>query len=94
MDLWLPSRDGVAEMDRAEAEVMRAIFGAVLPAELAVKDAIGEMAAAGGAQIVAAAQGDRSRTGPLRARQLLRRRGKLPRSGSGGGVSAAILETA
>jgi nodulation protein E len=85
VDLWLPSRDGVAEMDRAEDEVMRAIFGAVLPAELAVKDAIGEMAAAGGAQIVAAA----------RAIAAGRARCALVNSfGAGGNFLAAVLEAA
>jgi 3-oxoacyl-(acyl-carrier-protein) synthase len=85
VDLWLPSRDGVAEMDRAEAEVVRAIFGSVLPAELAVKDAIGEMAAAGGAQIVAAA----------RAIAAGRARCALVNSfGAGGNFLAAVLEAA
>ena len=85
VDLWLPSRDGVVDMDRAEAEVMRAIFGPTLPTELAVKEAIGEMAAAGGAQIVAAA----------RAIAAGRARCALVNSfGAGGNFLAAVLEAA
>jgi 3-oxoacyl-(acyl-carrier-protein) synthase len=85
IDLWLSSRDGVAEMDRAEAEVMRAIFGAALPREVAVKDAIGEMAAAGGAQLVAASRA-LSAGGPRRA--------LVNSFGAGGNFLAAVLEAA
>jgi 3-oxoacyl-(acyl-carrier-protein) synthase len=85
VDLWLPSRDGVSDMDRAEAEVMHSIFGDHLPAELAVKDAIGEMAAAGGAQVVAAA----------RAIAAGHARCALVNSfGAGGNFLAAVLEAA
>ena len=56
IDLWLPSRDGVVPMDQAEARAIEAVFGARRPRELSVKDAIGEMAAAGGAQLVAASR--------------------------------------
>ncbi|HKD16812.1 MAG TPA: beta-ketoacyl synthase N-terminal-like domain-containing protein [Thermoanaerobaculia bacterium] len=85
VDLWLPSRDGVVEMDRAEAEVMHSIFGPDLPAELDVKDAIGEMAAAGGAQVVASA----------RAIAAGRARCALVNSfGAGGNFLAAVLEAA
>jgi hypothetical protein len=42
-------------MDRAEAEAARRVFGGTPPRSVAVKDAIGEMAAAGAAQLVAAA---------------------------------------
>ena len=55
VDLWLVSRDGVVEMDRAEEEAGRRLFGGSPPRTLAVKDAVGEMAAAGAAQLVAAA---------------------------------------
>jgi 3-oxoacyl-(acyl-carrier-protein) synthase len=55
VDLWLASRDGVVEMDRAEAEAGKRLFGGSPPRTLAVKDAIGEMAAAGAAQLVTAA---------------------------------------
>ena len=85
VDLWLPSRDGVVEMDRAEAEVMRAIFGPALPRELAVKDAIGEMAAAGGAQLVAAS---RALAGGGARRALVNS------FGAGGNFLAAVLEAA
>jgi len=85
VDLWLASRDGVVEMDRAEAEVMRAIFGAMLPRELAVKDAIGEMAAAGGAQLVAASRA-------IAAGQT--RRALVNSFGAGGNFLAAVLEAA
>ena len=85
VDLWLSSRDGVVEMDRAEAGVMREIFGASLPEELAVKDAIGEMAAAGGAQLVAAS----------RAIASGRSRCALVNSfGAGGNFLSAVLEAA
>ncbi len=85
--LWLSSRDGVDEMDRAEAEVMRSIFGESLPRELAVKDAIGEMAAAGGAQIVAAARAlSAGNGGPRRA--------LVNSFGAGGNFLAAVLEAA
>ena len=85
--LWLSSRDGVDEMDRAEAEVMRSIFGESLPRELAVKDAIGEMAAAGGAQLVAAARALSAGNGGA-ARALVNS------FGAGGNFLAAVLEAA
>ncbi len=85
VDLWLSSRDGVVEMDRAEAQVMRKIFGASLPEELAVKDAIGEMAAAGGAQLVAASRAIASG----RCRRAL-----VNSFGAGGNFLSAVLEAA
>jgi nodulation protein E len=85
VELWLPSRDGVEEMDRAELEVMRTIFGSRLPPELSVKDAIGEMAAAGGAQLVAAT---RAIAGG-RARRVL-----VNSFGAGGNFLSAVLEAA
>jgi 3-oxoacyl-[acyl-carrier-protein] synthase II len=85
VDLWLSSRDGVVEMDRAEAEVMRSIFGEAPPPELSVKDAIGEMAAAGGAQLVAASRA-LAAGGP--------RRVLVNSFGAGGNFLAAILEAA
>ena len=85
--LWLSSRDGVAEMDRAEAEVMRSIFGEALPQELAVKDAIGEMAAAGGAQLVAASRALAGGNGAPR-------RALVNSFGAGGNFLAAVLEAA
>jgi 3-oxoacyl-(acyl-carrier-protein) synthase len=85
VDLWLPSRDGVVEMDRAEGEVMREIFGGRIPTELAVKDAIGEMAAAGGAQLVAASRA-------IAAGHS--RRALVNSFGAGGNFLAAVLEAA
>ncbi|HTR02827.1 MAG TPA: beta-ketoacyl synthase N-terminal-like domain-containing protein [Thermoanaerobaculia bacterium] len=85
VDLWLSSRDGVVEMDRAEAAVMRTIFGEALPRELAVKDVIGEMAAAGGAQLVAASRA----LAEGRARRAL-----VNSFGAGGNFLAAVLEAA
>lgn len=89
--LWLPSRDGVVEMDRAEAQVMREVFGAA-PRSICVKDAIGEMSAAGGAQLVAAAraiadpEGAWNGAGPRRA--------LVNSFGAGGNFFAAVLEAA
>ncbi len=84
VDLWLSSRDGIAEMDRAEVEAMRSVFGDRLPREVSVKDAIGEMAAAGGAQLVAAcraiAGGDA-------------RRALVNSFGAGGNFLAAVMES-
>jgi len=83
IDLWLPSRDGVREMDRAEARAMEAVFGPASPRALSVKDAIGEMAAAGGAQLVAAsralAEGGASRA-------------LINSFGAGGNFLAVVLE--
>lgn len=84
VDLWLSSRDGIADMDRAEVEAMRSVVGGRLPRELSVKDAIGEMAAAGGAQLVAAcraiAAGDA-------------RRALVNSFGAGGNFLAAVMES-
>jgi 3-oxoacyl-(acyl-carrier-protein) synthase len=83
VDLWLPSRDGVVEMDRAESLAMEAIFGGALPRAIAVKDAIGEMAAAGAAQLVAAC-------GALAEGSA--RRALINSFGAGGNFLAAVLE--
>ena len=87
--VWLPSRDGVVEMDRAEELAMTEVFG-TLPRALDVKAAIGEMAAAGGGQLVAAcralADGEGvfpSRPGPRRA--------LVNSFGAGGNFIAAVL---
>ncbi len=84
VDLWLSSRDGITEMDAAEVRAMRSVFGAGLPRELSVKDAVGEMAAAGGAQLVAAcraiAAGDA-------------RRAVVNSFGAGGNFLAAVMES-
>jgi len=88
--LWLPSRNGVSEMDRAEAEVMHAIFGEP-PRAISVKDAIGEMAASGGGQLVAAcrAVGDsNSFPGGTRPRRAL-----VNSFGAGGNFLAIVIES-
>jgi len=85
VDLWLTSRDGVVEMDRAEEEAGRRLFGASPPRTLSVKDAIGEMAAAGAAQLVAAAHAIAAGT----ARTAL-----IDSFGAGGNFLAAVMESA
>ena len=85
IDLWLPSRDGVVAMDEAEARAIEAVFGSRRPRELSVKDAIGEMAAAGGAQLVAACRA-------LAAGEA--RRALIDSFGAGGNFLAAVLESA
>ena len=89
MDLLFPSRNGVTEMDRAEEEVLRSVFGDP-PRAVSVKDAIGEMAAAGAGQIVAAClavagqEGSREETPPRRA--------LVDSFGAGGNFLAAVVE--
>ncbi len=85
VDLWFPSRDGVVEMDRAEVQAMERVFGTRLPRALAVKDAIGEMAAAGGAQLVAASRA-------LSAGEA--KRALVNSFGAGGNFLAAVMESA
>jgi 3-oxoacyl-(acyl-carrier-protein) synthase len=89
--LWFPSRNGIVEMDRAEEEVMREVFGQP-PRAISVKDALGEMAAAGGAQLVAAsraiADADGASFPPGRRRALVNS------FGAGGNFMAAVLESA
>ena len=85
VDLWLPSRDGVVEMDEAEAQAAEAVFGGAVPRTIAVKDSIGEMAAAGGAQLVAASR----ELAEGRARCAL-----IDSFGAGGNFLAAVLESA
>ena len=91
--LWLPSANGVVEMDRAESEVMSEVFGPDPPGAIRVKDAIGEMAAAGGAQLVAAcrALADPEAPFPADARP---RRVLVNSFGAGGNFFAAIFESA
>jgi 3-oxoacyl-(acyl-carrier-protein) synthase len=72
-------------MDRAEAAVMDEIFGGRPPRALAVKDAIGEMAAAGGAQLVAAVRA---------LDEGSARRALVNSFGAGGNFLAAVLEAA
>jgi len=87
--LWFPSRDGVVEMDRAERAAMEAVFGAPPPA-LSVKDAIGEMAAAGGGQLVAACRAlAAAEEWPASAP----RRALVNSFGAGGNFLAAVIES-
>jgi 3-oxoacyl-(acyl-carrier-protein) synthase len=88
--LWFPSRDGVEEMDTAELEAMRAVFGSP-PAEILVKKAIGEMAAAGGGQLVAACRALADPDGPLGGASGTRR-ALVNSFGAGGNFLAAVLE--
>ncbi len=90
--LWCPSRNGVSEMDRAEESAMREIFGE-LPRALLVKDAIGEMAAAGGGQLVAACRALADQDGPF-AGAAHPRRALVNSFGAGGNFLAAVLESA
>jgi 3-oxoacyl-[acyl-carrier-protein] synthase II len=88
--LWLPSRDGVEEMDAAEVAAMRDVFGAA-PPELLVKPAIGEMAAAGAGQLVAACLALSDPAGPF-AEGRRPRRALVNSFGAGGNFLAAVLE--
>lgn len=90
--LWFPSRNGVLEMDRVEEETMREIFGQP-PRAIAVKDAIGEMAASGGAQLVAACRALADSNGPFPASNGPRR-ALVNSFGAGGNFLAALLESA
>jgi act minimal PKS chain-length factor (CLF/KS beta) len=88
--LWFPSRNGVANMDRAEADVMREVFGQ-LPRAISVKDAIGEMAASGGGQLVAATRATADPEGPFPPQ--VRRRALVNSFGAGGNFLAAVVES-
>jgi len=90
--LWFPSRDGVVEMDAAELEAMRGIFGNP-PPEILVKQAIGEMAASGGGQLVAAAHALADPDGFFGERRAPRR-ALVNSFGAGGNFLSAILEAA
>jgi 3-oxoacyl-[acyl-carrier-protein] synthase II len=90
--LWFPSRNGVVEMDRAEQSVVEEIFGTSLPRSISVKDAIGEMAAAGGGQIVAACRALADTDGPL-PDGAQPRRALVNSFGAGGNFFAAVFES-
>jgi 3-oxoacyl-(acyl-carrier-protein) synthase len=92
--VWLPSRNGVRDMDEAEGLVMRRLFGAEPPREVSVKDAIGEMAAAGGAQIVAACRAIADGNGGPFPPGIGPRRALINSFGAGGNFLAAVLESA
>jgi 3-oxoacyl-(acyl-carrier-protein) synthase len=89
VQLWLPSANGIVDMDRAEAAVMSEIFGNDVPRAILVKQAIGEMAAAGGAQIVAAC---RALADPFPA-DARPRRVLVNSFGAGGNFFAALFES-
>ena len=91
IDLVLPSRNGVTEMDQAEEGVLCAVFG-VPPRSVSVKDAIGEMAASGGGQIVAACRAVSARESPLPLGQRPRRV-LVDSFGAGGNFLAAVVES-
>jgi 3-oxoacyl-[acyl-carrier-protein] synthase II len=89
IDLVFPSRNGVTEMDEAEEDVLRRVFATPPPA-VSVKDAIGEMAAAGGGQLVAAC---RAVSDPgLFPGAAPPRRVLIDSFGAGGNFLAAVLE--
>lgn len=87
--LYLPSRNGVAEMDRAEEVAAREVFGTPPPV-IAVKDAIGEMAAAGAAQLLVAARAIGGSIGPFNGTGKPRRALALS-CGAGGNILAVVL---
>lgn len=88
--LLLPSRDGVEAMDAAERDAIRGIFGEP-PPEIPVKLAIGEMAASGGGQLVAACRAIADPGGPFAASGRPRR-ALVNSFGAGGNFLAAVLE--
>ena len=92
IDLVLPSRNGVTEMDRAEQDVLSAVFGEP-PRGVCVKEAIGEMAASGGGQIVAACLAVAAAKSPLPAQERPRRV-LIDSFGAGGNFLAAVVEEA
>jgi len=93
VQLWFPSRNGVLEMDLAEAEVMRALFGEDPPRAISVKDAVGEMAASGAGQVVAACCALADKDGPFSG-GASPRRALVNSFGAGGNFLAAVLESA
>jgi 3-oxoacyl-[acyl-carrier-protein] synthase II len=90
--LWLPSRDGVEDMDAAEREAAADVFGTP-PPEIAVKFAVGEMAASGGGQLVAACRCLADCAGPF-AESGRPRRALVNSFGAGGNFLAVVLESA
>jgi hypothetical protein len=80
-------------MDRAEEAVVARIFDSSLPREIPVKEAIGEMAAAGGGQIVAACRAIADPDGPF-PQGAGPRRALVNSFGAGGNFFAAVFESA
>src|SRR5262245_34967296 len=89
--LWFPSRDGVEDMDAAEREAAADVFGTP-PPEIIVKLAVGEMAASGGGQLVAACRSLADSAGPF-AKSGRRRRALVNSFGAGGNFLAVVLES-
>lgn len=90
--LWFPSANGVQEMDRAEEAVTCELFGGTPPRAIFVKQAIGEMAAAGGAQIVAACRALADPEGPFPL-DVRPRRALVNSFGAGGNFFCAVFES-
>ena len=92
VQLRFPSANGVEEMDRAEEAVTCELFAGTPPRAIYVKQAIGEMAASGGAQIVAACRALADPEGPfpgdVRPRRVL-----VNSFGAGGNFFSAIFES-
>jgi 3-oxoacyl-[acyl-carrier-protein] synthase II len=84
VDLVFLTRNGRTEMDAIECAALGRLFGGRIPATIAVKDAIGEMAAAGGAQIVAASAELAREDGPARV--------LVNSFGAGGNFISLVLE--
>jgi 3-oxoacyl-[acyl-carrier-protein] synthase II len=84
VDLVLLTRNGRTEMDEIECRILDRMFGGRIPETIAVKDSIGEMAAAGGAQIVAAGWALAEDGGPRRA--------LVNSFGAGGNFISVVLE--
>jgi 3-oxoacyl-(acyl-carrier-protein) synthase len=88
--LIFPSRDGVDEMDSAEAEALARLFGSP-PPQIEVKRAVGEMAASGGGQLVAACRAVADPDGPFAGNDRPRR-ALVNSFGAGGNFLAAVVE--
>jgi 3-oxoacyl-[acyl-carrier-protein] synthase II len=86
VDLLFVSRNGRSEMDEAEKRAVARVFAGREIETVAVKDSIGEMAAAGGAQLVVAALRIAEPEGPRRA--------LVNSFGAGGNFISAVLERA
>jgi 3-oxoacyl-[acyl-carrier-protein] synthase II len=84
VDLVLATRNGRTEMDEIECRVLDRLFGGRIPETIALKGQIGEMAAAGGAQIVAACRRFAEDGGPRRA--------LVNSFGAGGNFISLVLE--
>jgi 3-oxoacyl-(acyl-carrier-protein) synthase len=80
-------------MDEAEAEVMETVFRDGSPRAISVKDAVGEMAASGAGQVVAACRALADRDGPFPA-NAAPRRALVNSFGAGGNFLAAVFESA